>query len=525
MPARHDLLVGALDFLWRPWGSIEIWEDAITYDLQRAGVTTMLVSDHPHLFEIGGENYHTDFTAWLYERGHESDPWRTRPDPTWTGTPALPAEPGFVHHAYDDSRTWFRAEGDFPGPRTMQAAEQWLRTSARRPRPLPAVRRRVRSARAVRHARAVGDQVRPGVGRPAAHLAAVLHRDDREGPAATGRGPADPRELPVEAGDDRPLARAHPRRARRSRVVGRHRVRALHRSRPLPRRARCLRQARHPGVRRSRSHAAAHRVAGRRAGRGRRAHDERRSARDLRRRVRCRARAPHARPFARAADPRRDRLGARARAARLLGAPRPRRRHGTALRARARRRELPPRHVVEPVVDDADPRPARAAAPAARPARRARVHARLRRARHPPTLHGGRLPAVLGLRRGDRSAPAARSRHRSVADPQPRRHRGREGSRRPLARRARRDRSAHRAVRTPRPHADPRAFVREFATGTVGELTQEAHGVTGAGGGRRRTRATGSPRRTRRRRRRRARAGPRPLPASAGATLRVRASR
>ena len=130
MPARHDLLVGALDFLWRPWGSIEIWEDAITYDLQRAGVTTMLVSDHPHLFEIGGENYHTDFTAWLYERGHESDPWRTRPDPTWTGTPALPAEPGFVHHAYDDSRTWFRAEADFPGPRTMQAAEQWLRTSA-----------------------------------------------------------------------------------------------------------------------------------------------------------------------------------------------------------------------------------------------------------------------------------------------------------------------------------------------------------------------------------------------------------
>ena len=25
MPARHDLLVGALDFPWRPWGSIEVW--------------------------------------------------------------------------------------------------------------------------------------------------------------------------------------------------------------------------------------------------------------------------------------------------------------------------------------------------------------------------------------------------------------------------------------------------------------------------------------------------------------------
>ena len=23
MPARHDILCGSLDFLWRPWGSIE----------------------------------------------------------------------------------------------------------------------------------------------------------------------------------------------------------------------------------------------------------------------------------------------------------------------------------------------------------------------------------------------------------------------------------------------------------------------------------------------------------------------
>src|ERR1700728_54438 len=130
MPARHDILVGALDFLWRPWGSIEIWEDAITRALRDRGVTTMLVSDHPHLFETGGENYHTDFNAWLYERGHESDPWRTRPDPTWVGTAALPAERPSYHHAYDDSRTYFRAEADFPGPRTMSAAADWIRTAA-----------------------------------------------------------------------------------------------------------------------------------------------------------------------------------------------------------------------------------------------------------------------------------------------------------------------------------------------------------------------------------------------------------
>ena len=68
MPARHDLLVGAHDFLWRPWGSIELWEQPITADLDHAGVVSMLVSDHPHLFETGGENYHVDFRAWEYER-------------------------------------------------------------------------------------------------------------------------------------------------------------------------------------------------------------------------------------------------------------------------------------------------------------------------------------------------------------------------------------------------------------------------------------------------------------------------
>ena len=130
MPARHDLLVGALDFLWRPWGSIEVWEEALTTQLRRQGVTSVLVSDHPHLFESGGENYHVDFTAWDYVRGHENDPWRTRADPSWAGAPALPAARARTRHAYDDSRTWFRDEADFPGPRTMRAAAEWLRRDA-----------------------------------------------------------------------------------------------------------------------------------------------------------------------------------------------------------------------------------------------------------------------------------------------------------------------------------------------------------------------------------------------------------
>lgn len=122
MPARHDILCGALDFLWKPWGSIEIWEHALPAYLRQAGVTTMLISDHPHLFEAGGENYHTDFNGWDYERGHESDPWKTRPDPSWIGAPMF----GRRFMPYDNSRGYFRDETDFPGPRTMSAAAKWI---------------------------------------------------------------------------------------------------------------------------------------------------------------------------------------------------------------------------------------------------------------------------------------------------------------------------------------------------------------------------------------------------------------
>ena len=142
MPARHDILCGSLDFLWRPWGSIEVWEEPVTQLLRRAGVTTMLVSDHPHLFEVGGENYHTDFSAWDYVRGHEGDPWRTYRDQSHIGAPALPARgggwymrerhglDGWSDRPYDRSRTFFRSDEDYPGPRTMRAAADWLRHGA-----------------------------------------------------------------------------------------------------------------------------------------------------------------------------------------------------------------------------------------------------------------------------------------------------------------------------------------------------------------------------------------------------------
>ena len=130
IPARHDILCGAWDFLWRPWGSVELWEDAITHPLRKAGVISQLISDHPHLFETGGENYHVDFTAWDYQRGHEGDPWKTSGDPSWAGAPMFGPKRDMP---YDRSRGWFRGEADFPGPRTMRAAAEWIAANAAMP--------------------------------------------------------------------------------------------------------------------------------------------------------------------------------------------------------------------------------------------------------------------------------------------------------------------------------------------------------------------------------------------------------
>ncbi len=126
MPARHDILCGAWDFLWKAWGSVELWEDGIAAPLAREGVVSQLITDHPHLFETGGENYHVDFTAWDYQRGHEGDAWKTAHDPSWTGAPLM----GRKAMPYDKSRGWFRGEADFPGPRTMASAARWLDDNA-----------------------------------------------------------------------------------------------------------------------------------------------------------------------------------------------------------------------------------------------------------------------------------------------------------------------------------------------------------------------------------------------------------
>ncbi len=121
MPARRDMMTGRLNFLWRSWGPIEPFDITLQEKLRENGVFTHLVTDHYHYFEIGGENYHTQFNSWDLIRGQEDDPWVSR-----VKLPQIPEHLGRMRKNYVLNKTRFEKESDFPTPKTFQSAINWL---------------------------------------------------------------------------------------------------------------------------------------------------------------------------------------------------------------------------------------------------------------------------------------------------------------------------------------------------------------------------------------------------------------
>jgi arylsulfatase A-like enzyme len=120
MPTRRDLWTGCLEFPWRPWGSLEPYDNPLPRVLSDNGVMTMLVSDHYHLWEDGGENYHTSFEGWEFIRGHENDPWATEPAPR-----PERVKDGLTPR-YQRNMARFQREEDWLSPRTLKTAADWL---------------------------------------------------------------------------------------------------------------------------------------------------------------------------------------------------------------------------------------------------------------------------------------------------------------------------------------------------------------------------------------------------------------
>lgn len=77
IPARREIMTGRHEWPWRGWGPLEPGDRSL-YQLA-SDRTSMLITDHYHLFEHGAGNYHWGATGYEFIRGQENDAWITDP--------------------------------------------------------------------------------------------------------------------------------------------------------------------------------------------------------------------------------------------------------------------------------------------------------------------------------------------------------------------------------------------------------------------------------------------------------------
>ncbi|MFZ5825714.1 MAG: sulfatase [Bacillota bacterium] len=127
MPARRDLFTGRYEFLHRGWGPLEHTDQDLPGLLSAGGKTSMLVTDHYHLWLKGSGNYHWNFTGFEFIRGQESDRWITDPTiPLEYGAPAEKLRQKPFLDPYVRNRHGRRTERDYFGPMVLQNAMDWV---------------------------------------------------------------------------------------------------------------------------------------------------------------------------------------------------------------------------------------------------------------------------------------------------------------------------------------------------------------------------------------------------------------
>ncbi|WP_207589327.1 sulfatase-like hydrolase/transferase [Halomontanus rarus] len=137
MPARREWHAGVQEFLWRPWGPIEPFDDTLPQLARENGILTQLVTDHYHYFQHGAHGYYEDYNGFEFVRGHENDAWKTaprRPDERLLEqTTDLGADSPDAVHFLNRSQYARNVddfdeddEGDFFAPRVFSRTAEWL---------------------------------------------------------------------------------------------------------------------------------------------------------------------------------------------------------------------------------------------------------------------------------------------------------------------------------------------------------------------------------------------------------------
>ena len=131
MPARRDMWTGRFEFPWRGWGPLEPSDPDIARIVTQNGHTSMVISDHYHMWERGSGNYFFNFSGVEYIRGQENDLWITDPDIpiVYPGDEARMARhalrPGSFAR-YRRNTAHFRVEEDYFAPQVFRKASEWV---------------------------------------------------------------------------------------------------------------------------------------------------------------------------------------------------------------------------------------------------------------------------------------------------------------------------------------------------------------------------------------------------------------
>ena len=136
MPQRREFMCGIQEFLWRPWGPVEPYDETVPALISETGAVTQLITDHYHYFEHGSHGYYEDYHGFEFVRGHEHDHWKTTP--RYPDEQLLrqdnrhdvdPSDPGpGVSGAYARNVSEFDAldEGDFFAPKVFSYTAEWI---------------------------------------------------------------------------------------------------------------------------------------------------------------------------------------------------------------------------------------------------------------------------------------------------------------------------------------------------------------------------------------------------------------
>ena len=131
VPHRRDVMTGRFTATYTGWAPLSEGETVIADVLSKAGYTTAMILDTPHIVE-NGFYFDRGFDGWEWIRGQESDRWKTHPsrpdDPAATAKLRNPEEIGKRHRRNIAGR---RYESDTFVARTMTSACHWLEDNYR----------------------------------------------------------------------------------------------------------------------------------------------------------------------------------------------------------------------------------------------------------------------------------------------------------------------------------------------------------------------------------------------------------